>query len=173
MTDISSGGNLAINTGEANAAVIALTGSLPGAPLPVTVEIDGQSIGVGESLVLASGAEVTLNGDGTLTYDPNGRFGHLSSAGVVSARGSGQSAALDSFAYRLAGGTQVKVDVTVNGTDDAPVLDLGGDGPALAAVFEEGDGPVPVSPAATLVDPDTPDFGGGTLVVTISVNAAP
>ena len=41
------------------------------------IEIDGTPVEVGVATEVASGAIVTLNADGTITYDPNGQFEEL------------------------------------------------------------------------------------------------
>ena len=78
-------------------------------------QVDGAAVTVGTPVTLASGAQVTLNADGTFSYDPNGRFESLNT---------GESGA-DSFTYQVSdghGGTATAtVNVTVNGVNDAPV----------------------------------------------------
>ena len=73
--------------------------------------VDGAPAGVGEPIVLPSGALLTLNADGTFSYDPNGAFDHL--AGYWT--GGSNVAAEDSFTYSLAGGGSATVTVTVRG----------------------------------------------------------
>ena len=41
------------------------------------VSVDGQSAHVGATITLASGALLTVNADGCLSYDPNGKFDGL------------------------------------------------------------------------------------------------
>ncbi len=73
-------------------------------------EIEGQSIGVDGSVALASGATVTLNADGTLSYVQNGAFDVLNS---------GQTGA-ESFTYTVTDGrggvASAKVDITIDGS---------------------------------------------------------
>jgi ELWxxDGT repeat protein len=90
-----------------------------GGPTPTVSTVDGQSIGTGETVTLASGARVRLNGDGTLTYDPNGEFDHL----VGADSGAQNATATDSFAYTLAEGSGATVTVTVEGVDGSDRLD--------------------------------------------------
>ena len=81
-------------------------------PTPSVAEIDGEAATVGVAIVLDSGATATLNDDGTITYDPNGKFTTLtdSSSGAVN------TSATDSFTYKLTGGTATAtVQVKVNG----------------------------------------------------------
>lgn len=88
-----------------------------GDPLSVT-EINGQAIAVEGTVALASGAFVTLNSDGTLSYAQNRSFDTL---------GAGETAS-DSFSYTVAdwqgGSASATVDVTIDGEDDT-----GTDGP--------------------------------------------
>lgn len=72
---------------------------------------------VGVPTVVGSGATVTLNANGTFTYDPGTAFDALQV---------GQQAA-DSFIYTLTDGTAscpsvATVNVTINGANDAPVV---------------------------------------------------
>ena len=78
-------------------------------------EVDGESADVGSQIMLASGALLTLNTDGTFTYDPNGQFEDLDET----------ETATDSFTYTVSdgfGGTATATaTVTVQGANDAPV----------------------------------------------------
>ena len=81
-------------------------------PLTVT-EVNGEAADVGSQVTLPSGALLTLNGDGTFDYDPNGAFESL---------GSGDTDT-DSFTYTLSDGTDTDtatVTVTIDGADDVP-----------------------------------------------------
>jgi hypothetical protein len=82
-------------------------------------EIEGQAVTVGVAITLASGAQVTLNADGTLTYNPNGAFASLISTATAIATGALNVAATDSFAYTLATGGTATVTVTVTGVESA------------------------------------------------------
>ena len=89
-------------------------GDLDGDALQV-VTVNGGAIPVGSETTLASGAHVTLGGDGALRYDPAGAFTGLAA---------GQST-LEQFTYTVSdnrGGTaRATVRVTVQGVNDAPV----------------------------------------------------
>ncbi|QDV13542.1 Bifunctional hemolysin/adenylate cyclase precursor [Rosistilla oblonga] len=84
-------------------------------PLTI-VRINGNTFSVGVPITLPSGALVTVNGDGTIDFDPNGRFDDLAV---------GQSA-LDGFAYTISdgqGGTDTgQVIVTINGENEPPQI---------------------------------------------------
>jgi VCBS repeat-containing protein len=78
--------------------------------------VNGSAANVGATITLASGALLTVNSDGSYSYNPNGQFESLDD---------GESAA-DSFTYAvkdnhgLAGNTAT-VLLTVSGVNDAPV----------------------------------------------------
>ncbi|MGZ5052754.1 MAG: Ig-like domain-containing protein [Methylobacter sp.] len=84
-------------------------------PLTVTALNDNQIVGNSYTLKLASGAEVTMNRDGSYLYDEKGAFASL---------GQG-AAATDSFSYTVSdghGGTATATtSITVAGGNDAPI----------------------------------------------------
>jgi VCBS repeat-containing protein len=81
-----------------------------------TIAVNGNSANVGTPTLLASGALLTLNSDGTYSYNTNGQFETL---------GNGDTA-IDSFTYAIAdgnGGTDTAtVTVTIAGVNDAPTV---------------------------------------------------
>ncbi|MCP9480330.1 Ig-like domain-containing protein, partial [Shimia sp. CNT1-13L.2] len=84
-------------------------------PITITM-VDGQAIAPGGSVVLSgSGATVTLNVNGTLTYDPSGAFDHLADG----------APGADSFSYTISdpdGETDTAtVSIALTGVNDAPV----------------------------------------------------
>ena len=85
-----------------------------GQPLTVT-EVDGVAADVGSLVVLPSGAHLTLNADGSFTYDPNGQFEDLAPG----------ETATDTFSYTIEdpGGLpdSATVTVTIDGVNDPPV----------------------------------------------------
>ncbi|MCA8928736.1 MAG: cadherin-like domain-containing protein [Alphaproteobacteria bacterium] len=96
-------------------AVLANDSDPEGDPLSITM-LDGQAVIAGDTVMLASGARVTLNADGTVAYDQNGAFNALDV---------GQTGA-DSFTYTITDGNksdQATVSITINGAFDnqAPV----------------------------------------------------
>jgi len=94
-------------------------------PAPSIAVIDGQGVSAGDTVTLASGALVTLNGDGTVTYDPNSQFDTLTTAD----RGAVNTSARDTFSYRLDGATataNVAVTITGEETEDDLLLGDGG-----------------------------------------------
>jgi hypothetical protein len=107
----------AVGTGD----VFASNGSgadtdVDGPPLAVSA-VNGSGANVGTQITLASGALLTLNADGTYSYDPNGAFDYLVSAATATATGAVNDSATDSFTYTLAGGNTVTVTMTVTGVD--------------------------------------------------------
>ncbi len=106
------------------------------------VEING--IAAGGTITLASGALLTINGNGTVDYDPNGQFEGLDL---------GESA-VDSFDYTISdgnGGTATATaTVTINGADDTLVAD-----PDNASTSENA--PVTIDVLANDSDADTTD----------------
>lgn len=83
-----------------------------GDPLTVT-EVNGIAQNVGQEIILPSGALLTLNADGTFTYDPNGQFDDLDGGEEDS----------DSFSYTLSdsldGTDMATVEITIDGIDNA------------------------------------------------------
>ena len=81
------------------------------------VKVNGLAANVGTAVTLASGAKVTLNGDGSFTYDPNGAFESLDTGETDT----------DSFTYRASDGdlesNAATVTITINGVNDAPVCE--------------------------------------------------
>lgn len=86
--------------------------------------VNGSAASVGVEITLASGALLTLNGDGTYTYDPNGAFNSLS--GPTS--GGSNQTATDSFTYTLANGNTATVTISVVGEDSEGDVVRGGAG---------------------------------------------
>ena len=79
--------------------------------------VNGSTADVGTQITLASGALLTLNADGTYTYDPNHAFDYL----PASASGA-KSTATDTFTYTIDTGQTVTVTVTINGVDSNDTL---------------------------------------------------
>ncbi|HEX8240755.1 MAG TPA: Ig-like domain-containing protein [Allosphingosinicella sp.] len=80
---------------------------------PVTISgVTGGTLGV--PFALPSGAILTVNSDGTYSYNPNGKFNTLTnpSGGEV---GAVNTSAIDTFEYTVSGGNTVTVTVTVTG----------------------------------------------------------
>jgi VCBS repeat-containing protein len=81
------------------------------------IEVNGDTANVGNQIILTSGALLTLNSDGTFSYNPNGKFESLAA----------RASATDSFTYKLSdskGGTDsATATITINGVNDAPVVE--------------------------------------------------
>ena len=81
-------------------------------PLSVT-EVNGVATNVGTQITLASGALLTLNANGSYSYNPNAQFEALNNGDT----------ATDSFTYTVSDGASTDtatVTVTINGVNDAP-----------------------------------------------------
>ena len=80
------------------------------------VAVDGDSAAVGNQITLASGALLTINPDGTYSYDPNGQFEALNTG----------ETATNTVTFDISDGTHTitrTLDITIDGVDDnhAPV----------------------------------------------------
>ena len=104
-TAIGSGLNVFNNNGSG-------ADSDPDSTLTVTA-VNGVGGSVGNQITLASGAHLTLNADGTFSYDPNHAFDSLPG----SASGAANLTGTDSFTYTIAGGATSTVTITINGVD--------------------------------------------------------
>jgi VCBS repeat-containing protein len=80
--------------------------------------VNGSGANVGTQIVLASGALLTVNADGTYTYDPNHAFDYLPDP----TSGASNATATDTFTYTVDGGSTVTVTVTVTGQDSNDTL---------------------------------------------------
>ena len=106
-------------TDENSVLTVAATGLL-GNDTDVDVEaitiskVNGSAANVGSQITLTSGAKLTVNADGSYSYDPNGKFEGLDD---------GESTT-DTFTYTASDGTagdDATVTITINGVNDAPV----------------------------------------------------
>jgi VCBS repeat-containing protein len=101
---------------------------------------------------------VTVVADGVLSYDPGGAFDALAE---------GENGE-DGFSYTLAGGTSAAVSITLTGTNDAPAISV----TAEPLSYTEDAEPLLLSPTALVTDPDTGDWGGGSLTVAFAGGSA-
>ena len=76
--------------------------------------VNGSAVNVGTQITLASGARLTVNANGTFSYDPNHAFDALPD---FANSGASNTTAPDSFTYTLVGGNTVTVTLTVRGAD--------------------------------------------------------
>ena len=74
--------------------------------------VNGEADSVGTQITLGSGALLTVNPDGTFTYDPNGAFDDLADG----------ETATETFTYTVNDGDEATVTITIDGdeTDDEP-----------------------------------------------------
>ncbi|MBI5618429.1 MAG: cadherin-like domain-containing protein, partial [Gammaproteobacteria bacterium] len=102
-----------LSTGQ-TIAVLANDTDVDSGDTKTITAINGGAVVIGNPITLASGAIVTVNVDGTVTYDPNGQF-------VVVA----PATASDSFTYTMEDAAHVTSTATVNVTitsNFAPVI---------------------------------------------------
>ncbi|MDF1811148.1 MAG: Ig-like domain-containing protein [Verrucomicrobiales bacterium] len=80
------------------------------------VAVNGDDSAVGNAVLLPSGAEVTVESDGSYRYDPNSVFDYLPDGETTT----------DSFTYTINDGygnsDTATVTITITGTNDAPTL---------------------------------------------------
>ncbi len=91
-------------------------------------EVNGSASNVGTQIILASGALLTVNADGSYDYNPNGKFESLAV----------NESDTDSFTYQASDGhggfSTATATITVNGVNDAPVAQSG-----LDSILVSGD----------------------------------
>lgn len=128
ILDTAVANNDAFTTDEATAIGAGLnvfddngSGADTGSGLQVTA-VNGATASVGQQITLASGALLTLNADGSFSYDPNHAFDSL----AAPESGAVNTSATDSFTYTLAGGSTATATVTVGGLDSNDTLIVGG-----------------------------------------------
>ncbi|MCB1431674.1 MAG: VCBS domain-containing protein, partial [Alphaproteobacteria bacterium] len=143
--DIVASGNLLANDSDPNGDSL------------VVSEVNGVAADVGQTIILASGAKLTVQAGGSYSYDQNGVFNALAAGTQAS----------DSFSYAVSDGnggtTTATVDITIDGVNDAPALD----GLDAAVTFAENT--VNASPQLLDINVDFSDpednFDGGSLTV--------
>lgn len=90
-------------------------------------KVNGQAATFGSAITLASGALLTVNANGTYTYDPNHKFDYLIKNTLAVQLGAVNGIAPDTFTYTLVGGSTATVTVLVRGLE-GPGDELRGDG---------------------------------------------
>jgi ELWxxDGT repeat protein/VCBS repeat-containing protein len=96
----------------------------PDGPAITVASVNGSAVDVGNQITLPSGAHLTVNSDGTFSYDPNHAFDDLAGTGF----GASDTSRNDSFTYAVDGGSSATVTITVDGVDNAHSKYLGGPG---------------------------------------------
>jgi VCBS repeat-containing protein len=94
-----------------------------GGPPPVVTAVNGSGAAVGQQITLPSGAKLTLNSDGTFSYDPNHAFDSLHLAPPGS--GASNTHTTDTFQYTESPGGTATVTVTINGVDRPDTIYVG------------------------------------------------
>ena len=108
--------NTAITTGNVLANNGAGVDSDPDSAAILVTAVSGGALGT--QLTLPSGALLTLNANGTFSYDPNHLFDYLPTPGS----GASNLTIIDTFTYTITGGDTATVTVTVGGVDTNDVL---------------------------------------------------
>jgi len=80
--------------------------------------VNGVTANVGQQIALASGALLTVNADGTFSYDPNHIYDSLAAPGS----GATDTSATDTFNYTVSGGFVETATVTITGVDSNDTL---------------------------------------------------
>ncbi len=90
----------------------------PDGPALSISEVNGSAASLGVQITLTSGALLTVNADGTFTYDPNHAFDSLApfDSGALNFTG------FDTFQYTLAGGGTATVQVAIDGVAGAGTI---------------------------------------------------
>ena len=99
-------------TSEASSVDINVLGNDTGTPPLEVIEVDGNTVTAGTPITLPSGALLTLNNDGSFTYDPNGVFDALNT-------GQTDTDSFDYLVNNTLGVSEGTVTVTINGIDDS------------------------------------------------------
>jgi VCBS repeat-containing protein len=124
---------------------------------------DGDTLSVASVDTTGTKGSVSINPSGTIHYDPNNQFQNL----LI-----GQSAT-DTFTYKVSDGFQdsssATVTVTVNGTNDPPVLANIETAPLQ---YNAGTPAVTVTSALTVSSPDTTTLAGGTVSISSGLAAS-
>ncbi|MEA3032374.1 MAG: hypothetical protein QOH86_390, partial [Sphingomonadales bacterium] len=108
-----------------------------GPPLQVSA-VNGVGASVGQTITLPSGAKLTLNANGTFSYDPNGAYNHLTNT-AGGETGASNTQGSDSFTYTLQGGNTTTVTVTINGVATADDWLVGTSGNDIITGTPNGD----------------------------------
>jgi Ca2+-binding RTX toxin-like protein/type III secretion system FlhB-like substrate exporter len=82
------------------------------------MSVNGNAGNVGSQITLASGAHLTVNANGTFSYDPNHVFDYL----AASDSGASNTPATEQFTYAITGGSTATVTVIVSGVDSDDIL---------------------------------------------------
>ena len=121
---------VAVNDVNITAETVAVSGTVfandsdVDGPALVVSAVNGSAASVGMQITLPSGALLTLNADGTYSYDPNGAFAYIPGP----SSGSPNQTATDTFSYTLANGNTATVTITITGQDTEGDVVTGGSG---------------------------------------------
>src|SRR4051812_18135106 len=144
--------DLPVATGDSATTDSAHTKSIP--VLSNDTDADGDSLSPAVDTAGTQG-NVTVNGDGTVTYDPNHKFDSVAP----------NATAHDTFKYKANDGhgdsNVATVDVTIGGIDDPPVVTTS----SGATPYTEGAGFTAVDAGVTVTDADSPQLTSGRVAI--------
>ncbi|MER9330802.1 VCBS domain-containing protein, partial [Mesorhizobium sp. M0488] len=159
------------NDGSGN--VLTNDSDVDSAGLAVSSIRTGGTEGAGTAGSLAVGL---VGAHGTLTLAANGSYSYVVNENdlTVQALSSGGSTT-DTFNYTVSDGSLTDtavLTVTINGANDAPVVDLNGAlaGTSTSLSYTTGSAATAIAPSGTVADVDSVDFNGGSLTVAFTVN---
>jgi Ca2+-binding RTX toxin-like protein/type III secretion system FlhB-like substrate exporter len=89
-----------------------------GGPAFSVISVNGNAGNVGSQITLGSGAHLTINTNGTFSYDPNHVFDYLAAGDS----GASNTPATEQFTYAITGGSTATVTVTISGVDSDDIL---------------------------------------------------
>ncbi|KQW82611.1 beta strand repeat-containing protein [Brevundimonas sp. Root1279] len=151
-----------------NGSVFGNDSDVDGPALEIS-EVNGSAAAVGSQISLASGALLTVNADGTYSYDPNDAFNALSGP----ASGGTNLTATDTFTYTLTNGNTATVTVTIVG-EDSPGDSVQGDSGDNTLTAGDGEDTLVGGGGNDALDggdgEDTADYSGSTGGVHIRLN---
>jgi VCBS repeat-containing protein len=123
----------------------------------------GDTLAVASVDTTGTKGTVSVNGDGTIHYDPNGQFQSLTQ---------GQTAT-DTFTYKVADGAQTSssatVTVTINGVSDPPVISNVESSPLS---YQAQSPPVAITSTLTISDDDDSTMSGATVSITAGFSSS-
>jgi VCBS repeat-containing protein len=130
--------------------------------LPSCSDPDGDTLTLQSVNTTGTKGSVSINGNGTVHYDPNGQFQNLTE---------GQTAT-DSFGFTVSDGfstTNATVTVTISGVNDLPVLSNIETTPLS---YQAQTPPVAITSTLTISDDDDSTMSGATVSITSGFSAS-
>ncbi|HWA92343.1 MAG TPA: Ig-like domain-containing protein [Rhizomicrobium sp.] len=110
--------NLTATSGSGGNANLLANDADPDGDSFAIIAVQGSAANIGTQITLASGALLTVNADGTYTYDPNHAYDYL--PGTNS--GASNIIATENFTYTITGGQVITVTISITGVDSNDIL---------------------------------------------------